>query len=145
MKKLNQKEIQLLAKRIISDLSKQAEEVQAALDKESDANNRPLAKKLIGDIRAYNKAMRSVIAATPKTVFDIVGKPNNSFIFVPKLDEVVKKMRVQQTKIDVPTAYYYHMIDNCKVCEELMLKQIECDDVALLIKLVTKSFIKPGV
>lgn len=123
MKKLNQTELRVLAKRINDDLNRAGEQAQKELDELNDKQNLAEARLAIRQLKKLGPAAKKFINKATCTKLDDITE-----------ERILRNMRTKQTK--VICGYIHNDIMNA-----LILAQITSPDIDSLCNAVAKQFI----
>jgi len=127
MKKLNQTELAVLAKKIQERLHNMVVEAQNQNDKEFDKLNAAAAKAALRQFKKLSPTAKSFLAKCSLRFRDLDSL---------KEEDILKELRPAQTKIDIN--YKIHS----KILDALILAQITSPDVESLCNAVANQFVK---
>jgi len=126
MKKLNQTELKILAKRIAAELKKKGDELQSILNAENDKINLPEAQRALRQIKRLSPTAKAVLCTHHcSSVKGLTEK------------DLLRAMRVPQNVYQTHFGYGY-----IEIIEALTLGQINSPDVESLCNSVAQQFVK---
>lgn len=124
MKKLNQTELRVLAKRINDDLNRAGKQAQKELDELNDKQNLTEARLAVRQLKKLGPAAKKFINKSLRTKLDDITE-----------ERILLSMRTEQTK--VICGYNVHN----DIVNALILAQITSPDIDSLCNTVAKQFI----
>jgi len=123
MKKLNQIELRVLAKRINDDLNRAGEQAQKELDELNDKQNLTEARLAVRQLKKLGPAAKNFINQSSHIKLDDITE-----------ECILRRMRTKQTKV---ICRYSHN----DIIDALILAQITSPDIDSLCNMVAKQFI----
>jgi hypothetical protein len=141
MKKLNQTELKILGKQILTKLREAADKAQEDLDAKTLASRKKRAQAISLSMRATNKAILGLINGLHK---ETGGYTNTRKEFYSKeqmsVKAITEDLKETQTAVNVPVDSWYQESED--IFQALVVAQIACPDVETLMNNVAAKFMK---
>lgn len=136
--KLNRTELKVLAGKIEKTIAELAEQAQKELDAISDQQNLAKAKRIAKKLETTQGKLNKIFDDLPEEVKELY-KFNAPAVTV-KLQDILKKLRPEQTKVRVPTTHHFYP-EKGEIFQALVLGQIECDNLTGLRESIVRQFV----